>query len=81
MGWLRTTSLTGRHYTARFRKGTFCAPNFSVTSFSEVVDQVLVSGQLLISSQGGFSISLGYDGRFGGGSKVNEINLALDWSF
>jgi len=26
-------------------------------------------------------MSLGYDGRFGYGSKVNEVNLALDWSF
>ncbi|QZA58610.1 autotransporter outer membrane beta-barrel domain-containing protein [Candidatus Rhabdochlamydia porcellionis] len=81
VGWLRTTPLTGRHYTAKFRKGTFCEPNFSVTSFSEVVDQILVSGQFLLSSQGGFSMSLGYDGRFGYGSKINEVNLALDWSF
>ena len=70
-------SLTGRHYTASFRRGTFCEPNFSVTSFSEAVDQVLVSGQFLISSQGSFSMSLGYDGRFGDGSQVNEVNLAL----
>ncbi|VHO02956.1 autotransporter-associated beta strand repeat-containing protein [Candidatus Rhabdochlamydia sp. T3358] len=81
VGWLRTTPLTGRHYTASFRKDTFCEPNFSVTSFSEVVDQVLVSGQLLFSSQGGFSMSLGYEGRFGNGSKVNEVDVALDWRF
>ncbi|MEK7339095.1 MAG: autotransporter domain-containing protein, partial [Verrucomicrobiota bacterium] len=81
VGWLRTTPLTGRHYTASFRKDTFCKPNFSVTSFSEVVNQVLVSGQLLFSSQGGFSMSLGYEGRFGEGSKVNEVNVALDWRF
>ena len=81
IGWLRTTPLTGRHYTASFRKDTFCEPNFSVTSFSEVVDQVLVSGQLLFSTQGGFSMSLGYEGRFGEGSKVNEVDVALDWRF
>ena len=63
------------------REVTFCAPNFSVTSFDEVVDQALVSGQFLISSQGCFSMSLGYDGRFGGGSQVNEVNVALDWRF
>ncbi|WP_215216955.1 MULTISPECIES: autotransporter-associated beta strand repeat-containing protein [Candidatus Rhabdochlamydia] len=81
VGWLRTTPLTGRHYTASFRKETFCSPNFSVTSFNQVIDQALVGGQLLLSSQGGFSVFLGYDGRFGNGSKVNEINLALDWRF
>jgi autotransporter-associated beta strand protein len=81
VGWLRTTPLTGRHYTAKFRNGTFCEPNFSVTSFDEVMDQVLVSGQFLISSQGCFSMSLGYDGRFGNGSQVNEVNIALDWKF
>lgn len=81
IGWLRTTPLTGRHYTASFRKDTFCEPNFSVTSFSKVVDQILVSGQLLFSSQSGFSMSLGYEGRFGNGSKVNEIDVALDWRF
>jgi hypothetical protein len=52
-----------------------------VTSFSEVVDQVLISGQLLFSSQGGVSVSLGYDGSFGNGSKVNEVDVALDWRF
>ena len=81
VGWLRTTPLTGRHYTAYFRGETLCSPNFSVTSFREVIDQVLVSGQFLLSSQGGFSISLGYEGRFGNGSKVNGIDVALDWKF
>lgn len=54
---------------------------FSVTSFNQVIDQVLVGVQFLLSSQGDFSISLGYEGRFGNGSKVNEIDVALDWRF
>ena len=81
IGWLRTTPLTGRHYTACFRRETLCSPNFSVTSFNEVIDQVLVGAQLLLSSQGGFSLSLGYDGKFGNGSKVHEINMAMSWRF
>ncbi|MEK7339524.1 MAG: autotransporter domain-containing protein, partial [Verrucomicrobiota bacterium] len=81
VGWLRTTPLTGRHYTASFREETFCSPNFSVTSFNQVIDQALVGVQILLSSQGGFSMSLGYEGRFGNGSKVNEIDIALDWRF
>jgi outer membrane autotransporter protein len=81
VGWLRTTPLTGRHYTASFHGETFCSPDFSATSFSQVTDQVLVGAQFLISSQGGFSMSLGYEGRFGEGSKVNEIDIALDWRF
>lgn len=81
VGWFRTTPLTGRHYTASFRRDTFCEPNFSVTSFSQVIDQVLVGAQFLLSSQGDFSVSLGYEGRFGNGSKVNEIDVALDWRF
>lgn len=82
IGWLRTTPLSGRHYTASFRSDTFCQPNFSVTSFDQIIDQVLVGVQFLIASQGGgVAMSLGYDGRFGEGTKVNEINTALDWKF
>ena len=82
VGWLRTTPLTGRHYTASFRKGRFCEPNFSVTSYSKVTDQVLVGAQFFLSFQEkGFSMSLVYEGKFGEGSKVSEINVGLDWSF
>jgi len=81
VGWLRTTPLTGRHYTASFRRDTFCEPNFSATSFNQVIDQALVGTQFLLSSQGDFSVSLGYEGRFGNGSKVHEIDVALDWRF
>ena len=52
-----------------------------MTSFNQVIDQALVGAQFLFSSQGDFSVSLGYEGKFGNGSKVNEINLALDWRF
>jgi outer membrane autotransporter protein len=80
-GWLRTTPLTGGHYTASFRADTFCEPNFSVTSFNQIIDQVLVGAQLLISSQRGFTISLGYEGKFGEKAKVHELNMAADWRF
>lgn len=81
VGWLRTTPLSGRHYTASFREGTFCKPDFSVTSFHKITDQILVGAQFCISSQNGFSFSLGYDGKFGNGLKINQVNMALDWKF
>ncbi|VHO02954.1 autotransporter domain-containing protein [Candidatus Rhabdochlamydia sp. T3358] len=81
VGWLRTTPLTGRHYTASFREETFCSPNFSVTSFNQVIDQALIGAQILLSSQAGFSMSLGYEGKFGNGSKVNEVDVSMNWRF
>ncbi|KAG6559777.1 Autotransporter beta-domain [Candidatus Rhabdochlamydia oedothoracis] len=81
VGWLRTTPLSGRHYTASFREGTFCKSDFSVTSFHQITDQILLGAQFSVSSQNGFSISLGYDGKFGNGSKINQVNMALDWKF
>ncbi|MGB8088749.1 MAG: autotransporter-associated beta strand repeat-containing protein, partial [Candidatus Rhabdochlamydia sp.] len=81
VGWLRTTPLSGSHYTANFREGKFCSSNFSVTSFHQITDQVLVGAQFCVSSQNGFSFSLGYDGKFGSGSKVSQVNMTLDWKF
>ncbi|KAG6559232.1 Autotransporter beta-domain [Candidatus Rhabdochlamydia oedothoracis] len=81
LGWLRTTPLIGGHYTSGFRGKTFCEPNFSATSFHQTIDQLLVGAQFLISCQGDFQLSIGYEGTFGRGTKVNEMNLALDWKF
>jgi outer membrane autotransporter protein len=81
VGWLRTTPLSGRHYKAHFRDRSVYAPNFSTTSFSKVIDQVFAGAQVLFSSQEGLAFSVSYDGKFGGGAKVSEINVALHSSF
>jgi outer membrane autotransporter protein len=81
VGWLRTTPLTGSHYTAHFRADTFCAPSFAVRSFHQAIDQLLVGVQLLVSCQGDFQLSIGYEGSFGKGTKVNEMNIAMRWRF
>ncbi|PWU14784.1 MAG: hypothetical protein C5B45_03910 [Chlamydiae bacterium] len=81
VGWLRTTPLTGSHYTASFREGTFCAPDFTVKSFHKAIDQLLIGAQLLISCQGDFQFSIGYEGNFGKGTRVNEMNLGMRWRF
>lgn len=81
VGWLRTTPLSGRHYNANFRDRAVYASNFSITSFSEVVDQLFAGAQLLISCQDRLTFSVGYDGKFGGGSKVSEVNMALHSRF
>jgi len=52
-----------------------------VNSFNQVIDQAFVGIQVLFSSQGGFSMSLGYEGKFGEGSKVNEVNMAMSSRF
>ena len=81
VGWFRTTPLTGSHYTSSFREDTFCSPNFTVTSFHKAIDQLLVGAQLLISCQGDFQLSIGYEGNFGKGTKVNEMNVSMCWKF
>ncbi|MEK7339280.1 MAG: autotransporter outer membrane beta-barrel domain-containing protein, partial [Verrucomicrobiota bacterium] len=81
VGWLRTTPLTGGHYTASFRADTTCAPDFTVTSFHKAIDQLLIGAQFLLSCQGDFQLSIGYEGKFGEGTKVNEVNLGMRWRF
>ncbi|MGB7128073.1 MAG: autotransporter-associated beta strand repeat-containing protein [Candidatus Rhabdochlamydia sp.] len=81
VGWLRTTPLTGNHYTTKFRNDTFCQPNFTVPGFHKTINQVLVGAQFLASYQGCFDFSLGYQGKFGKGATVNEVNMGLNWRF
>ncbi|WP_138106828.1 autotransporter-associated beta strand repeat-containing protein [Candidatus Rhabdochlamydia sp. T3358] len=81
VGWLRTTPLTGNHYTTKFRNDTFCQPNFTVPGFHKTINQVLVGAQILASYQGCFDFSLGYQGKFGEGATVNEVNMGLNWRF
>lgn len=81
VGWLRTNPLTGGHYTAKFKTGTFCKSDFSVTSFHEIINQLLIGADFLVSCQGDFLFSIGYEGKFGKGTRTNEMNLAMRWKF
>ena len=80
VGWLRTTPLTGNHYTARLHNSTVLRP-FTVSGFHKITDQILVGAQILAAYRGCFDFSLGYQGKFGDGSTINEINMALNWRF
>ena len=80
IGWLRTTPLTGNHYTARLRHSEIL-PSFTVSSFHKTTDQVLVGAQILAAYQGCFDFSLGYQGKFREGATINEINVGLNWRF
>lgn len=80
VGWLRTTPLTGNHYTARLRNSTALRP-FTVSGFHKTTDQILVGAQILAAYQGCFDFSLGYQGKFGEGATINEINMGLNWRF
>ena len=81
VGWLRTTPLTGNHYTTKFRKDTFCQPNFTVPGFHKTINQLLIGAQFLASCQECFDFSLSYQGKFGKGATINEINMGLNWRF
>ncbi|QZA58571.1 hypothetical protein RHAB15C_0000447 [Candidatus Rhabdochlamydia porcellionis] len=81
VGWLRTTPLTGNHYTTKFRNDTFCRPNFTVPGFHKTMNQVLVGAQVSAAYRECFDFSLGYQGKFGKGATINEINMGLNWRF
>lgn len=81
IGWLGTTPLTSGKYTSDFYKEQLCQDDFTVNSFHQTVNQLSIGADLLYSLRNDFDLTLGYQGDFGQGTKVNEAKLSLQYHF
>jgi uncharacterized protein with beta-barrel porin domain len=81
LGWLGTSPLTSGNYIGRFRGVEMCKDKFVAKSFHKYTNQLAIGAAVEGKIGEKCSLSLGYNGTFGEGAKVNEAKFSLQTSF
>ena len=81
IGWLKNVPLTNGKYNSRFYKETLCRKNFTVQSYHNSTDQLILGAEIETICISNMSLRLGYEANIGNHYSVQEGTLRFNWSF
>ena len=81
LGWLANVPITSGRYTAHMYNVIAGQRDFSVTSYHEYANQLVVGGEFSVTKCEDFLLNVGYEGdllnRFG----VHAVTIRLEWAY
>ncbi|MDX8430510.1 MAG: autotransporter-associated beta strand repeat-containing protein [Candidatus Algichlamydia australiensis] len=81
VGWIRRAHLSNPGYTSEFYGQNLCQPNFTVKSFHQPVDQLLLGGDITGVCGEHFEFGIGYSCKMGDSNSIQKADARVQWNF